>query len=150
MSNGPIDLGRAAGVAALGAVLLTSLTTTGCQSGISKEEHCSSPRALVSTVSAARGSSGVPVSWRDIYAVHEPLTYRVYSRPSASADWARITDLDLEPTAQREHVDPSPPATPLEYAVTVIGECGESPICTRTNVGEVCSVASVGPASKQR
>jgi hypothetical protein len=119
-------------------------------SGISREEYCSSKQAMVTDVSAARAASGVVVSWRDIYGRLEPVTYRVYRRPGPSADWARVAEFELAQTSLRRYVDASPPPTRLDYAVTSLGECGESPLCTFVNVGERCSVASVDPATKQR
>lgn len=143
----------ATALATLTALLLTGLTAAGCQSGISKDEHCSSQRAMIdtvsATVSATRSSPGITVSWRDTYAVREALTYRVYRRSSAAAPWSRIAELTLDPTAPREHKDHSHPSTAPYYAVTSIGECGETPICAQVNVGEQCSVASVEPAAKQ-
>ena len=146
----PLAAKRATALAALTALLLTGLTAAGCVSGISKQEHCSSERAMIDTVTATRGSPGITVSWHDTYAVGEALTYRVYRRSSSAAPWTRIAELTLDPTAPREHTDQSPPSTAPDYAVTSIGACGETPICTLVNVGERCSVASVEPAAKQR
>ena len=151
-------------VAQVSALVLTAVCAAGCASpspaiqeqqtgaldpsGISREEFCSSKRAMLTEVSAARGASGVVVSWRDIYGHLEPVTYRVYRRPGPSADWARVAEFELAQTSLRRYADPSPPPTRLDYAVTSLGECGESPLCTLVNVGERCSVASVDPATK--
>jgi hypothetical protein len=120
-------------------------TLTRSPSGISKEEYCSSSGAMVRDVSAARGTSGVVVSWRDIYATYDPITYRIYRRVETSASWARIAQIELAQTSARDYADPAPPATRADYAITLVGECGESPICSRVNVGEQCSVASIEP-----
>lgn len=80
----------------------------------------------------------------------DPVTYRIYRRSGPQDAWTRIASLDLAPGEKREQTDSAPLPTHQEYAVTALGECGESSICFLANVGERCSVASVDPAQRHR
>ncbi len=67
------------------------------------------------------------ISWTDPREV--PATYRVYRRADPATGWTLLTEVTLIPEAPRRVLDGAPSGAGLpEYAVAVLGVCGESPL----------------------
>ena len=110
--------------------------------GISFEEYCALGGPALVDVAAHRRGKTVVVTWGLPRAVAQPRTFRVL-RHGPGERWKRVGQPRLEADAARRFVDDSAPAGKLRYAVVEVNEGGPGPICTPSNVGNRCAVATV-------
>jgi hypothetical protein len=140
--------------ALLSATVLTSCSSgtpdggpTSRESGESFEQHCADGRPSLVDVTAHRRGRAVLVTWELPRIVLEPRTYRVLRRGSGER-WARVGQPRLPADAARRYVDAAAPTGLLRYAVVEIDACGVGPLCSPTNIGHRCAVATV-PARRR-
>lgn len=111
-------------------------------SGESFEQHCADGRPSLVDVAAHRHDRAVVVTWGLPRVVAEPRTYRVLRR-GPGEPWDRVGQRRLPANGARRYVDAAPPTGSLRYAVVEIDACGVGPVCSPTNIGHRCAVATV-------